>query len=513
MSQQAEYHDQEREQESRPIVFYRNGHHISMETQLDECFQELFKNRKITRDVGINGFIENLSQGTSTLTPPDGIQNPNAGLIAPLRLIANYLGRLLVERTQSPRISSLHDPRYIPQLLYPPLAWFVAENHRGQIKVSSEFDESVLIAELCVAYPYSRIIILGRYSSDLQITFNNVRKLLPPEIIHSGNLLLVENQHSFVIHDDAPMPRIILSKFLDIADYDFPKSDIVILLDGYDCVLDHAQCALSQIDARFRLFGIFRHRKKQPLSPYELKTVNSVFGFQVIDLMPNSRIRRKIDLALIPLGPTGNRGRSSRRRIESPLCYTTMDLRNDRIRDLSIALSAGATVSGSPYRDITRWQDNHPRERYSVSILVQHLEHAIQLARRLPEWPIYLEINNYNLRGLPRSIRRRISTPPGFHEGRKQIVLVDFARKFSGYCSDIIVWAGGGTDINQIPNSWQYQKISNPDKPLLIIDFLDNFSRQTAGWSRMRRQAFRKKDIYRVREIPVVERIINYFKA
>lgn len=499
------------ENELPSIHFARNGHHIELESELDEPVLNLFKNRRISRESRVNRSPRMIKQGTSLL-PANGLQVPNAGLIDALRLIASSTNRALEGQCLSPPISPLPVPQHADQLGYPSLLRFIHEHHRGQIKVSRNFDIAILLANICAAYPDAKIRILVSTHQESRKLDSKLRPLLPRQIIESHNYRYFQTAEEAQNWPFEDLPKITLSGFLTCASLDFATSDIVILADGYDATKHEAQCALGQTDATFRLFGICRERNRQPPTPHEMKVINSVFGFEMIDLLPNYRIRRPTSVALVPVGSRRNRDRSSQQTIDNPNCFIFNNFRNKRIAQLSRALVSGSNLETLPYRDLVRWRRSQIVTRHSVTILVSHLEHAVQLSRKLEGWPIYLDPSQYSFRGLPGSVRTRLRAHPGFRTAMNQIVLVDFAQKFRGYLSDVIVWAGGG-DTPIIQNHWLYQRDEPAKRPLLIVDFLDGFSEQTARWANSRRQCFRQQDIYHVDEIPVHQRILKFLGA
>ena len=93
--------------------------------------------------------------------------------------------------------------------------------------------------------------------------------------------------------------------------------------------------------------------------------------------------------------------------------------------------------------------------------------------------------------------------------GQRQIVLAGAAKRFRGDTSDVVIWAGGGPRVDAIPSSW----LSAPDsstKPLLIVDFQDDHNATTRCWSRDRRYAYYRRDIFPVGISPAQGRIAMF---
>ncbi len=451
--------------------------------------------------------------GNSLLKNRDGFRIANAGLIPAMQYQARKNNLNLHKILLTAPIKQLSPPQNLNNIDYPSLASFVSEYVRGQINISHTAEPAQIVAELAVAYPTSRLIVVSNKICRLQSAYQWLKNHLPPEIISAGQLKLVHGRQGFTLEDDSLMPKIILSTFLEAVDYDFATSDIILLLDGRECTSEAAQIAIEAVDAQFRLYGIFKHQPKTPVPRYEYQITCAFFGFQIIDLMPYSRIWREAKVAWVPITGSSARRSSNRTTINYPDCYINNRNRNTKIAQLCRDLSDGRRISQHQSRDIFHWQSNHFRDSPTIAILVQHIEHAINLGRILPDWSIVAGNQNVNLTGLPRSLCRRIKSSPGFHDGKRQIVLVDTPYRLQGYLFDVVIWAGGGIKSDMIPSSWLYHHERESARPLLIMDFSDNFHRQTASWSKKRRQAFRDRALYSVREFAVEERIKKFLES
>ena len=86
--------------------------------------------------------------------------------------------------------------------------------------------------------------------------------------------------------------------------------------------------------------------------------------------------------------------------------------------------------------------------------------------------------------------------------------MADVAWTVSGYHSDVVIWAAGGVAVN-IPEFWAFSR-NNPDRPMLIVDFLDDFTTVTRKWSVQRRDDLAQRDIFRVGTPAVIGRIERF---
>ncbi len=129
---------------------------------------------------------------------------------------------------------------------------------------------------------------------------------------------------------------------------------------------------------------------------------------------------------------------------------------------------------------------------------MKHLPHAEALARKLQDWKVYVaDEDHYAVNQMKRWFKDRVEADlHSWSTGQNQIVLVSAAKKFPGYRSRGIIWAGGGHQ-HEIPESWLYHRDQDGDRSTLIIDFEDRFNRETRKWSRERHKDYIDNDIYR----------------
>ncbi|MCA9045179.1 MAG: hypothetical protein KDA69_12710, partial [Planctomycetaceae bacterium] len=406
------------------------------------------------------------------------------------------------------------------RLSYQSLPGFVAEQSRGLIRMSRSGSPAEVVADVRVAFPSSRILVLGRVLPlrELQEAIPKLLSLQMPST--GGPIELVSDSERLQIQDEDDYPKLLLSTPIAAADLDSEKCDIVILLDALHCTHKTMQNVLAQVDARFRLFGFVDANRT--LKPYEQAKLYQVFGFNQIDLMNRGRVRRPVHYAMVRQGGAAPRnsvwmkptvpGRRPVASVNSLAAYTHHHARNDVICRLAKALRAGITLNNKKYRDIRRWLSIRNRNSLNVTIAVDRLDHGIQLGKRLPDWPIYAG-NNNNLHDLSPQIRHRIKTDPKqWLPGDQQIVVAQEARAFGGNHSDVVIWASGGKTASTIPASWMFSQ-SDPDRPMLIVDFLDDFAPTAKHWSKRRFHHLKSRDIFRVGTSVSDGRIERFLRA
>ena len=470
------------EPRSRLLTLVQNGQYVSLDDDHLRLLGDLTGRRLVASNDELHGY--NVSPVRhSLLRTPDPARIPNAGCIPMLTFLARQRGIDL--RVQaSPTICTLPEPARVKHLRYPQLARFVRENERGLIRVPSGFAPEVLIHDLAFAYPRQRIIVLGNHVRELDRICQTLATHFPGiQSISSGKPLLLDD------HED--MPQIVCSTPYQALDADFATSDIVLLLDAYHCVQERVQVALSEVEARFRLFGIVKTGRK--FAPSETDAAAAVFGPEVLDISGSGRSRREANVAWVQT--------SSRRVDLEPkdssfwrTCYGHNERRNHLTKQLAETLSAGIELDRHRFCDVATWFDGREYRPQSVTILVDRLVHAMALSKKLPEWTVFT--GDVSLDGCPGSFRKRMKRQRRqWMTGQRQIVLADAAQDFRGETTDVVIWAGGGRYIDSIPNSW-LSADDGTSKPLLLVDFDDVYNKTARAWSHDRKQGYFDRDVY-----------------
>ncbi len=507
------------------MEYFRDGHVISINDEAFELLEPYAVARKRVpssdpdHGYDVEEIRESLIRGLALQNGGELRDRvSNAGMIELLRYVASHQGFDLQGRAQT-QINSLPSPSQSNRLSYPSLPRFLAGHPRGVIRIARSCSPADVVVDARAAFPDRRILVLGRVEPlrKLKTMLPNLLKLrmrIPEEQVE-----LVSDGRPLQLQGDDGFPVLLLSTPVAAADLDTEKCDIVILLDALHCTHRIMQDVLAQVDARFRLFGFVDASRK--LKPYERAKLHQVFGFNEIDLMSHGRVRRSVQYAVMRQGGDALRSTvwmkptvQERRRVaavDSLAAYTHHHARNDTISRLAKALRFGGELRGMKCRDIRQWLSRRDNGQRNVTIAVDRLDHAIQLGKRLTDWPIIT--GNNNLQNIAPQIRRRIRTDPKrWLPTEQQIVVATEAHSFQGHHSDIVIWASGGTTAATVPASWMFSQ-SNPDRPMLVVDFLDDFAPATKDWSIRRFRHLESRDVFRVGTPASIGRIERFLRA
>ena len=443
----------------------------------------------------------------------DALRIPNAGLKEFVAYLAERHGYQLDVRRSIPASSLLPSAERPPWLTYPDVVDFVQQHESGLVQISGDSAIPQILSDLARAFPTIRIVLLANLTA-LTRAFQALQRSFPPTAPTEQQLTLVHDGSTPIRHDGQVIPGIILCTPAGAAEIDLEKADVVLLWDAYQAMHLAFEWPLIQIDSRFRLFGFWRNTRKP--TDYELARLRTVYGFQQLVLWQPGWYRRETHVAYCrSVFPSQLAAPSSdavpgqvtgARTLNSMTAYIHNHVRNEQIRRLATKLSRGSAPVHPRYRDVRRWISNHASDRFAISIVVDRPEHAIMLARRLPDWSVIID-RECNLSDVSRRLRRRIQRDQQ-HGSLLRIIDADTARTIRDCDSDIVIWAGGGTSVD-LPDSWLHS-CCETRRPLLIIDFQDDYSRLARRYTRKRQEGLIERDIYSVGTSPVMGRLQRF---
>ncbi len=257
-------------------------------------------------------------------------------------------------------------------------AWLalVLNEKRACIQLRSCVRESWLIAQLCLAWPQAKVLVLGTREPALQrlaedLEEERVKRALPHIPVHRPPLVV-------------PQSGITFSTWVDTKQIEFERGyDFVIVPDATQVEHQNARWPLSGIDARLGVFGFIRETTR--LAPRTEAYVSAAFGPIGLDIPRHGMTKPRIQVAWLTI----NKGLLTTRGELRPNLFRdgieSHRYRNEKIIRLSQAERA-PRLGGC----------DHGVEQQLGRLYVQ-AEPASAKARRNPDAPI---------RGL-RSIRRR----------------------------------------------------------------------------------------------------------
>ena len=380
------------------------------------------------------------------------------------------------------------------QYQFPEVLKFIHNQKMGIIRVSVRVEVADMIADIIRFFREDRIIVVGKGRA-LRSAYNGVCRAFAGTYFAQEDLVFVNDRNPF--DPDREYPRVAFSTPLQAADLGSEHCSIAILLDAFDCLHERVEDFLCQVDARFRLFGI--HRVDRQPTPYEQARLYRAYGFEQVEFESHGRVRREVTHTYRSIGGMCPRGAIVRRR------STTPGRRGGRIDAMKAYVRHDRRN-----RKICRFARTLLNEGEAVVVLVDLLDHAIQLGRKLPGWPIVARPESC-LSRIDQRMRDRINPAEATcSAGTGVIVVADAADNFPGFNSTAIVWAGGGRSV-PVPRSWMFER-TRRQYPLAILDFLDYFSPETRRASRIRRESLETMGIFKwspSESTPRIERFVE----
>ena len=372
-----------------------------------------------------------------------------------------------VQQVSSIPISKLPCPYVGSETSYPSLARFVQANVTGLIGAAPDFDVDVAsIASLARAYPTNRIMVVGAQRKSLNRILRVLRKFGLPAQRALGR----SSGHSL----EADAPKLLVSTFLAAADFDLAHCAIVIFADAEECGHQRATMMLSQVDARFRVFGLMRRRQYHQQPASTKSDLLRVFGAASIALKSYNRIRVDCRVTWIQ-----NRQNFMDMCIED-VNYHRHVIWNNRRRNQKIKAATNEVSTNALEHTV---------------ILVKTLQHASALSRRLPDWQVCIaDCEKREAERMNRRFSAKAKLLNTAWLGSKAIVTTACAPAYPGYLARNIVWAGSGIEP-EIPVSWFYRKDDGIERPVRVVDFTDRFNKEAYRLACCRKKWYRVNSV------------------
>lgn len=238
--------------------------------------------------------------------------------------------------------------------------------------------------------------------------------------------------------------------------------------------------------ARARVYGLLPEDVQ--LAPHLRSLVTALFGMAEAHVPKHGHSRRPVDVAFTRI--VGG-GRVPDQRDDLSLKRSALwkhPLRNRRVARLFADL-----VLGEIDRLVEQFPDlaelDRGRLRGRAVLLVENVEHGLELARLLPGVPLVADADSAWQEDL--SPERRTFLKAVRPKGRptKDSIIVTGAALAKAGRFDVLVRADGGTGLPPIPREHLVAPYGR-DARLLLIDFDDRHHPAPRRWSRARREAY-----------------------
>ena len=383
----------------------------------------------------------------------------------------------------------------------PAIADFIRSFDSGVIEHGGTMSVAQIVAEICLAYPGIRILMVLPNRREIRQLFEDVQRYAP--LLSVADVSRGELPWDVQDVSEVANCQLVLSTPLNAAMlFETAGTDVrefrIVIFSNAARAKDLMRCGfLLASDARFKLFALrslssaFRGEESElaqtvfgpacvriPDNGFEQSDVSCIFltnRFKLQNLPP-----RSTPVDAIRLTPHSNQ-------------------RNNLIGNIARDL-----VNASRFEDddlVHHWLRQHGIQTPTVAIFVLTYLHAARLAQRLPDWNIFLPDDSAEiLDGIPardrRLINERAIQRPCNSRG---ICPLDYLPTFlESVDPQIIVVAAGGLHAPKFPQSW-FQHPAGTERHRLVIDLFDGASALTRRLSKQRKAQYRFPDF-----LPVV---------
>ncbi|MCA8990020.1 MAG: hypothetical protein KDA78_20405, partial [Planctomycetaceae bacterium] len=370
---------------------------------------------------------------------------PNAGLEPIVRRKVINSG-LQLETTVTSQIRTLELNEHVTMNR---LISFTQCNPRGIVRLSKGVSRASVIVELACAFT-GNIAVLGCGDQHRECYVDTVRLLNKHQI---DDLSVGYADHRTIVDLNDPQwpPKILFTTPSGSEYAELPHSDVVILSDAKQAIGERMIDPLIWPNNKFHLIGLLGSRAK--LSPYEQSKLRSIYGYAILDVGRLGRTACETQFAFIAtsceiIPNVTRRLKNNRLNIDPVAAYVQNARRNQQIAALAKSLRSGKPLTNERFALIQQWLENqNDISDLNFIILVDLLDHALELARLLPGWQVCFDPDD-NLDGLTEQDRQRLQ-PQGFVP--KGFIGVSGGFGYPYYNSHIIINAAGGRTAQSIP--------------------------------------------------------------
>ena len=404
-----------------------------------------------------------------------------------LQIHCRFVGQFPFNRLPIPETSA------IQEFLPPDLTFleFVYAHTHALLRYGPRCQRAWLIAQLILAFPHSRIAIAASTTNQLQDLKDQLGR-------YGVSICVIEREYC----PENP-GRVVAGTYAALGhnEIESGKRHLLIALDAREIIGEQGQRLLCQVDARFRLLGLLPLGKR--LTPREQDLIRAAFGFAEMILPAHGCLYRHVEYVVSPIndGPAISPNASP---CELKARYIINNrIRNRRLARLAAAMAVGNASAASDFLSDANLHTGTPK---NTTIVVDGIDHAVDLAERLPGWPIVCGPDPLTDGLTPRQRALLAERKTIWPTGERQIVTVAAISTFDIGATDVLIWAASGPAGPQL-SAMQLAVCPDNPRPLNIVDTDDRQHPQLRQWSRQRREGYEAKGWFPLGEDPVQRRI------
>jgi hypothetical protein len=422
-----------------------------------------------------------------------------AGLEPAIRCLLSEHGIAAVENTSDGAWSAEPDYDRLASLgpVDQDLLAAVQNRDRAVVRYGREVDQAWLIAQIALAYPDKTIVVAASHRQGVADLAKGVRQWLPV------TALLGQDEPAW---ED----RVVIGTYsrLGAGCVAIHCRDILIAADAVEILGEQGRLAMNHA-MRARFYGFLPHSTKPAAADQDF--LRCYFGFEEIDIPRRGCHRLPVDIVRIKIAGGPNLAASLDELTLLERGIWCNPLRNRLIAKVAMQLRNGqcSMLEDSPATAAMTFNDSRPR----VAILVDTIDHAVELAKLLSDWPV-IAGENVSLARLSKDEQRlfRQRSTMKNDSNDQRIVTSCMAGNLNLTQLDILIRVDGGVGLPAIPDG-NYVVANGVQRRLLLVDMNDRHHPWLRRRSRQRSECYAQNGWYAPGADPVAERVQEFLAA
>jgi hypothetical protein len=356
---------------------------------------------------------------------------------------------------------------------------------------SGPIDPAWFVAQITLGWPELKVAAVARRHDDVLQFAERLRAFLPAVTVLAGRGC------------PTTVERVVACTYQALGHavhqaFDIAWLDLLVALDGVEATLAVPMSWLAR-GVRARMYGLVAADVNP--APLDRDHMSCLFGFAEVSIPRHGHRERPVRVLRHPIRggmrlPPGLAGVALRRR----------GLWRHRVRNSQAARLAAACAAGTAHEVLGPAAADAPP---GVVVLASNVEHAVDLAARLPEdWLLCADWGACEAGLTPDQVRllHRPTTP--FRAGPLYAVTTTAVlANLDLSCAGVLMRADGGTGLPPLAPAQLVEPDDGPARPLFLVDFDDRHHPLLRRWARERREAYAERGWYDVGADPIRKRV------
>ena len=364
-----------------------------------------------------------------------------------------------------------------------PVLDLVQRHDRGLIRYdAAHVQPARVIAQIALAWPKAKIIVVATRLHD-------ARKVRHELTAHIAKVRLFDGAHH-----PSRGSRVVVATYsaLGIGAVEIEKRTIYIALNPAELFAGYRGMGIEGIRAlhRARLYGLLAD--DVVVAPYPRSLVTALFGMQRRHIPQHGFHDLRVEVMFSRIFGGQRPPNHKDDLVIKRSGIWQHHVRNRRMASLLRAIvgKRGKTLQ-TKFPDIAPDLRERRRKSDRIGLLVENVDHALTLARLLPEVSLIIGSKTWT-RGLTPDEVKVLNDSQA--KDARRCAIVTNAGLAETERFDVLIRADGGMGLPALPGAYRMMPNDDDDARLLLIDFEDRHHPVLRRWSRQRRVAYMHAD-------------------